>query len=206
MKPLVLAAGLLCLAGCSDPATEELRRTTVPTYDKSTGRLKQLTYDYNKNGTIDTWTDMDGAKPVFTRQDRNEDGRIDRWEYYDADAKLVKVGFSRRDDGTPDAWAYSGADGSVARIEISFTADEKKIGRREFYKANLLERSEEDTNGDGRPDKWETYVDGGVKTAAFDDNGDGQPDRRFTYEGADLAFIESEPDGGGAFRKKTAAK
>ncbi len=206
MKIFPAAAALLCLTACSDPATERLRRTTVPTYDTTTGRLRQLTYDRNGNGTIDTWTDMDGSRPLFTRQDRNEDGRIDRWEYCGVDAKLVKVGFSRRDDGRPDAWAYSGADGSLERVEISFTGDEKKIGRWEFYRANTLERSEEDTDGDGRPDKWETYADGGVKTAAFDDDGDGRADRRITYDGADLAFIETGPDASGTFRKKTAAR
>jgi len=206
MRKVFLAVALLCLAACSDPEKEQLRKTTVPTYDKTTGRLKQLTFDHNKNGVIDTWTDMDAAKPVLTKQDRNEDGKIDRWEYFDADAKLIKVGFSRRDDGKPDAWAYSGADGKVERVEISYTSDEKKISRWEFYKGEVLDRSEEDTNADGRPDKWETYIDGGVKTAAFDDDANGRADRRFTYDGATLAFIETEPDRAGNFRKKTAAK
>jgi hypothetical protein len=205
MPKFALAAFLLCLTACSNPEKDQLRKTTVPTYDKTTGRLKQLTFDYDKNGVIDTWTDMDGAKPVFTKQDRNEDGKMDRWEYY-TDAKLVKVGFSRRDEGKPDAWAYSGADGKVERVEISFTSDEQKINRWEFYEADALERSEEDSNGDGRPDKWETYKDGGVLTAAFDDDGDGRPNRRFTYDGLTLAFIESEPDAAGNFTKKVAPK
>lgn len=207
MKRIALAALAASLvSACSDPEKEQLRKTTVPTYDKTTGKLKQLTFDYNKNGVIDTWTDMDGARPVFTRQDRNEDGKMDRWEYFDDGAKLVKVGFSRRDDGKPDAWAYSGPDGRIARIEVSYTSDEKTIDRWEFYASDVLVRSEEDTNGDGRPDKWETYVNGGVKTASFDDDKDGRADRRFTYEGAALAFIESEPDASGAFTKKVAAK
>ena len=178
----------------------------MPTYDKQTGRLKQLTSDYNKNGTIDTWTEMAGARPVFTKQDRNEDGRIDRWEYYDASGRLAKVGFSRRDDGRPDAWAYPGADGRIQRVEISFVADEKKIGRWEFFEADVLARSEEDADGDGRPDKWETYSNGAVATAAFDDDGDGRPNRRFTYDGRNLAFIETEPDASGTFTRKVAAR
>jgi hypothetical protein len=206
MKRTALAAGLLCLAACSDPEKEQLRKTTIPTYDKATGRLKQLTFDHNKNGVIDTWTDMDGARPVFTKQDRNEDGRMDRWEYFDANAALVKVGFSRRDDGKPDAWAFQGADGKVERIDVSFTSNEQKIDRREYYGNDVLIRSEEDTEGDGRADKWETYENGGVKTAAFDDDRDGRPDRRFTYEGSGLAYIESQPDAAGNFTKKTSVK
>ncbi len=207
MERIALAALALCLvSACSDPEKEQLRKTTIPTYDKTTGKLKQLTLDYNKNGVIDTWTDMDGARPVFTKQDRNEDGKMDRWEYFDANAKLIKVGFSRRDDGKPDAWAYSGADGKVERIDVSYTSDENRIDRREFYENDALVRSEEDTNADGRPDKWETYVNGGVKTAAFDDDKDGRADRRFTYEGATLAFVETEPDAAGNFTKKASAK
>src|SRR5215208_8395074 len=98
---LIAAVSLMLvgLAGCSSPEKDREKLGIKPTYDKETGRLKELTYDSNHNGKVDTWTDMDGARPVQTRIDRNEDGRIDRWEYYDPEAKLVKVGFSRKDDG-----------------------------------------------------------------------------------------------------------
>src|SRR5262245_32066453 len=203
------AAILLILAGswaCSNPEAARLRETTKATYDKTTGKLKELTYDSNKNGRIDTWTEMDGARPVRSRLDKNEDGKIDRWEYYDDKGALAKVGFSRKDDGKPDAWAYAGADGRVERIEISSTGDEKKIDRWEHYDAAGLTAVEEDTNGDGAPDKWETYAGGALKTAAFDETGDGKPDRRLTYTDGRLAFIESDPDATGSFTKRTAVK
>src|SRR3954471_507579 len=151
--------GILALS-CSNPAKERERLGITPTYDKATGRLKELTYDSNHNGTVDTWTDMDAARPIQTRIDRNEDGRIDRWEYYDTAGKLVKVGFSRKDDGKADAWAFSGADGKVERIEIASTADEKKLDRWEHYDATGLIAAEEDSDGDGVIDKWETYQAG----------------------------------------------
>jgi hypothetical protein len=191
---LIPALAVLSLAACSDPEKERLRETTIPTYDQTTGKLVELTFDSNKSGRIDTWTTMDGARPVLTRVDRNEDGRIDRWEYYGPDGKLVKVGFSRSDDGTPDAWAFEGPDGRIERIEISSAGDENRIDRWEFYDTAGLVRAEEDTNGDGLADKWETYEDGAVKTAAFDENGDGRPDRRLTYQDGRLILIESEPD------------
>lgn len=53
----------------------------VASYDPKTGRLSKLSADLNKNGKIDTWTYMDGAKTIRTEQDQNEDGKIDRWEY-----------------------------------------------------------------------------------------------------------------------------
>jgi hypothetical protein len=197
---------LVCASGCADPEKERLRETTRPTYDKKTGRLKELTYDANKNGRIDTWTDMDGTRPILTRMDRNEDGRVDRWEYYDEKGQLQKVGFSRKDDGKADAWAFSGADGRVARIEMSSVGDHTKIDRWEQYDASGLVAAEEDQNADGKPDKWETYANGAVKSVAFDENGDGAPDRRLTYEGAALVMIESEPDSSGRFTKRVDVK
>ena len=71
-------------ASCSDPEKAQEKAGIKPTYDKTTGKLKELTYDSNHDGKVDTWTEMDGARPLRTRIDRNEDGKLDRWEYYDA--------------------------------------------------------------------------------------------------------------------------
>ena len=204
-KPIaVLLAVSALAAACSDPEKERLKQTTIPTYDKTTGRLKELTFDFNKNGKIDTWTEMDGAKPVRARVDLDEDGKLDRWEYYDADAKLVKVGFSRKDDGKPDAWAYQNAQGQVERVEASSAYDEQKIDRWETYKDGALVSAEEDVDRDGVRDNWETYEAGVIRTAAFDENKDGQPDRRLTYDASGtVVLIETEPDGTGAYQKRT---
>jgi hypothetical protein len=193
-------------AACSDPEKERLKATTQATYDKKTGKLTELTYDRNQNGRIDTWTEMDGTKPLRSKSDLDEDGKLDRWEYYDDKGGLTKVGFSRKQDGRPDAWAFSGPDGKVQRVEISSTYDEAKIDRWEHYEGTVLARAEEDTNGDGRADKWETYEGGSVRTAAMDENGDGRPDRRLTYAGGALVLIESEPDAAGVFRKSVQVK
>ncbi|MGH9311403.1 MAG: hypothetical protein ACRD1U_18640, partial [Vicinamibacterales bacterium] len=58
---VALTACGLTLA-CRDRDKARLRDTTQPTYDPKTGRLSELTYDANKNGTIDTWTEMDGSR------------------------------------------------------------------------------------------------------------------------------------------------
>ena len=199
---LVMALGWSC--SNSDKARDTLGIT--PAYDPATGKLKELAYDSNHNGKPDTWTDMDGARPLQTRIDRNEDGKLDRWEYYDEKSTLVKVGFSRTDNGKVDAWAFAGADGKVQRIESSSAADDKKIDRWEHHDALGVTAAEEDTNHDGAPDKWEAYEAGLVKTAAFDEDGDGKPDRRLTYSGGSLVTIESEPDASGNFTKRVDVK
>jgi hypothetical protein len=174
--PVVFAAALGG-ASCSGRANPPGNETTKPTYDTTTGKLTQLTYDANKNGKVDTWTDMDGTRPLQSRIDTDEDGTIDRWEYYDGKGGLAKVGFSRQKNGKVDAWVFSGPGGKVLRVE-----------------------TEDDTNADGRPDKWEMYVDDVLQSSAMDEDGDGRPDRRLTYEGGTLVLIESEPDSSGAFR------
>ena len=127
------ACSALPAHGCADPERERLKATTRPSYDKVTGKLTELTYDANKNGRIDTWTEMDGTRPLRSRIDANEDGRVERWEYYDQTGRLSRVGFSRGLQDQPDAWAYSTAEGRVDRIEISSTADPARIDRWEFY-------------------------------------------------------------------------
>ena len=208
---MACAIALCVAAGCSNSERRRQQETTTPTYDQATGRLAEITFDANKNGRIDTWTEMDGSRPLRARVDRNEDGRIDRWEYYDAKGQVAKVGFSRADDGKADAWAFPGADGKIVRVEISSVKDEKKIDRWERYDPSgagaegtgPLLAVEEDTNADGRPDKWETYQRGALETAAFDENHDGRPDRRLTYSGGALVLIETGPDASGAFTTRT---
>jgi hypothetical protein len=196
----------LLAASCSSPRPDPAKETTKPTYDKTTGKLTQLTFDRNGNGVIDTWTDMDGATPLRSRVDLDEDGKIDRWEYYDAQGALLKVGFSRNNNGKPDAWGFAGPDGKIARVEVSSTGDEKKIDRWEHYTNAVLMRADEDTNGDGRADKWEVYENGAVRTVEFDEDGDGRPDRRLTYNGAALELIESGRDANGHYAKRVVVK
>ena len=86
-----VVCGVVLVQSCSNPERERLRSTTTATYDQASGKLTELTFDANKNGRIDTWTEMDGTRPLRSRLDSDEDGRVDRWEYYDAAGKLNKV-------------------------------------------------------------------------------------------------------------------
>lgn len=200
-RTLFIGLSFTGVCACNGATTHSA--TIRPTYDKATGHLKELAFDANGNGRVDTWTEMDGSRPLRSRVDLNEDGKVDRWEEYDERGALGKVGFSRADNGKPDAWVYSGADGKVQRIEISSSGDSSRIDRWEYYDAaqsgpdgrGSLVRAAEDTNHDGRPDKWETYEHGNLKTVAFDENGNGRPTRRLTYTSSARVAIESDPTG-----------
>lgn len=168
----------VAVAACGGSSPEEQR--VQATYDKTTGKLSQLTVDVTKDGKPNITSYMDGTKFLRIEIDNNEDGKIDRWEYYEADQKLEKVGFSRSDDGKPDAWAFQASDGSIGRVEIS-TKREGKPNRTEFYEKGALSRAEEDTDGDGRIDKWEQYESGALVSVSFDTTKSGKPTTTIDY-------------------------
>ena len=211
---ILVGTGVLGLSVWTNADRVGVAAAIAPTYDRTTGKLTQLSYDSNHDGRADTWTDMDGTRPLRSRIDQNGDGKVDRWEEYDRTGALVKVGFSRKDDGRADAWVSVPGENAIQRIEMSSTGDEHRIDRWEYYdvshagadRQGVLIRVEEDTAGDGKVHKWETYRDGALETVAFDEDGDGKPTRRLTYRGVALALIESQPDASGRFTKRTEVK
>jgi hypothetical protein len=202
-----LAGVALLLAGCSRPPAGE---APVLEYDKKTGRLTTVLYDANKNGKNDSTGYMDGTRIVRIELDHDENGQIERWDIYNEDRTLQKVGLASRNDGVMDSQAFYSPAGVLERIEVS-TARNGKFNRVEFYGASeVLVRSEEDTDGDGRADKWDTYgpvekpVPGlpayTITSSAFDEMGAGRPTRRMVFgPGGAIARVEVDPDGDGAF-------
>jgi len=189
------------VAACSSEDPEAKKRI-APVYDEKTGRLKLLKYDANGNGVVDTWSYMDGARVVRIEIDKDEDGKIERWEYYDANQKIEKVGISRQNDGKEDAWQYFAPDGSVAKLEIS-TRRDGKVTRVEHYEKGQLVSAEEATDADGKADgkidKWETYDGERLASVAFDTLHRGTPDRRLVYGADGTVRAEVDLNGTGQF-------
>ena len=76
-----------------------------------------------------------------------------------------------------------------------------KITRREFYEDGVIRRTEEDTDFDGRIDKWETYDNGEqLIRVDLDLEGKGFATRRLIYR-PDGTFdhVEEDVDGDGRF-------
>ena len=182
----------------SAPACESRSSAIEPVYDPLTGKLQLMKSDTNGNGKVDTVSHMDGTRVLRIDIDNDEDGKVDRWEYYDANQRLEKIGTSRANDGKEDAWLYAAADGATERIAVS-TRRDGKIDRTEFYEQDALVRAEEDGDGDGKVDKWETYESGRLASVAFDTVHRGTPDRRFVYGVDGTTRFETDPDGTGHF-------
>ena len=194
---MFLAIDLLLVSSCAG-GDANAKKGIEPVYDKQTGKLTLLKYDSNGNGKVDTFSYMDGARVVRIEIDKDEDGKIERWEYYGPDQQLLKIGLSRANDGRVDAWSYPNPDGSTARMDLSSTRD-GSVDRTEYYEKNALVRAEEDTDGDGRIDKWETYDGARLASVAFDTIHRGTADRRFLYGADGSARLEVDEKGDGHF-------
>jgi hypothetical protein len=194
----VVCICIAALAGCGD-ASE--RRHVVASYDDFTGRLVQLIADQNGDGRIDQWSYVDGNRPIRGEADSDGDGRIDRWEYFDANAALTQIGTASRGDGVEDTWVYPtpSPDGET-QVATSRQRD-RVFDHREFFRGGSLVRTEDDTNSDGRIDKWERYDGSVLREAAFDTSfRRGRADRRVRYdEKGRFAYVEDDTDGDGTF-------
>lgn len=173
--------GVLALsAGCTAPSATEATGAVEAKYNEKTGKLAELTMNAKKDGKPDVFSYMDGSKFVRIEIDNDENGSIDRWEYYGADQKLEKVGVSRSNDGIVDSWLFEGADGRPAKVEIS-TKRDGRANRTEFFAKGDRTRAEEDTDADGRVDKWETYEGGSLAVVSFDMTKSGKPTVTIDY-------------------------
>ena len=122
--------------------------------------LTEVQLDVDAGGLAHTRVLVKGSDISVVERDRDGDGRIDSWEYYDSKQKLVKVGFSLAGDGVLNAWAYRGSDGEISKVEVS-TRRDGVVDRWEYYEKGQLARVDEDTDHDGRVDRWSMY-DGGI--------------------------------------------
>ena len=195
---LAAVMGVIGLAaGCGQGSGS---RRAVPGYDDFTARLVQLSADQNGDGRIDQWTYLDGNRPLRGEADVDADGRVDRWEYFDAQAALILVGTSSRGDGVEDTWTRPSLTVS-GEVHVSTARLRDRLAdRHEYFRADRLVRAEEDTNADGRIDKWERYEGSLLREASFDTSFmKGRPDRRVVYDAKGGSVVEADPDGDGTF-------
>lgn len=212
MPRILSIYALLLLAGCSRDtgAKAELDYN-------ADGRLERVFFDANKNGRNESTSLMDGTRIVRVELDWDENGKVERWDFYNDDRSLQKVGLASKNDGVMDSQAFYSPEGVLERIEVS-TARDGRFNRVEFYDVSgMLVRSEEDSNGDRRPDKWDTFAPVArpapglpvftIKSSAFDEAGAGKPTRRMVFgDGGTLDYVEVDPDGDGRFSRLTPSR
>jgi hypothetical protein len=206
MAPLVFLAATFI--GCGGPGNGDGERPAA-SYDPQTGRLERLVFDSNDDGRNDAAGVLDGARVRQIELDSNGNGQLDRWDFYGADGKITQVGLSRADDGVMDAVAVYDGEQRLQQLNVS-TRRDGRFDRVEFYEAGQLSRAEEDTDADGRVDKWESYRPNAgagpgeppvvLSMVAFDDEKRGRPSRRLVYAlDGQVARVEHDPRGDGTF-------
>ncbi|HYB94442.1 MAG TPA: hypothetical protein VEC39_05690 [Vicinamibacterales bacterium] len=188
---------LLFTYGCDSGGQPE--RRVVPSYDAFTGKLVALYADQNGDGRVDQWTYVDGNRVLRGESDTDGDGRVDRWEYFDRDGRLSKVGVAASGDGVEDTWTVTDPNGD-RRVERAQGRD-RYPDRREYFKGDVLLRAEEDTNNDGRIDRWDRFENGVLRQAEFDTTlRSDRPDRRLVYDAAGrFVRVEADDDRDGTF-------
>lgn len=190
-RALALLVALAAWTSCR-PALDAPKPAVEPVYRREDGRLTQIRYDANHNGTMDAVSHMDGTRVVRIEIDTDEDGTIDRWEYYGPTQALERVGFSRARNGRADTWAFADAAGRIVRVEAAPNGD-GRVTRIEHYQGPALTGVEEDSDADGRIDRWESYADGRLVRLSFDPAGSGQPTHTLRYQ-ADGTTDVASPD------------
>lgn len=150
-------------------------------YDRE-GRLQRLEFDPNADGHPEQVSHHNGQKiPALVEVDQDSNGTVDRWEEYDPEGVLTRVGTSRR-GGPPDAWSVLGP----GEIELQREYDDDgdgKVERRERLRDGSVAEREVDADRNGAIDRWQTIREGRLVEEQLDTDGDGRPDRRLRYGG-----------------------
>ncbi len=195
----------LSLMGMACSPTPASGRRVVPGYDNFTGRLVQLSADQNGDGRLDQWTYLDGNRPLRGEADTDGDGRVDRWEYFGPDASLVLVGASSLGDGIEDTWSEPGVSATGESHVARSRHRDRQRDRHEYLRGSALERTEEDTNADGRIDRWDRYEGSRLRQVDFDTTLEtGRPNRRLIYDATGrFVRVEADPELDGTFIELT---
>ena len=146
------------------------------------GRLQRIEYDSNGDGRPDYIARHDGRpKPYQLDVDSDFDGRTDRWERYDDEGRLTKVGTASAPGRAPDIWTVPGPQGEPVRRE--FDADGDGVPERvEVLRDGRVVEIQIDGDRDGRIDRWQRWEEGRLVAEDLDTDGDGRPDRRLRYD------------------------
>jgi hypothetical protein len=176
----VLALAVVTVACSSSPAPAAhhlVEKGPFQVLYASDGHLARAVYDSDGDHRAEIVTIFGpGGVPLRAQIDTDNDGIVDRWEYYAPDGRISKVGTARRVAGRPDLWTYPDGFGGVSRKEY-------------------------DDDGDGRPERAEDLLEGALVAEEFDTDGDGRWDRRLVRaKNGSIARVDTDPDGDGSWR------
>jgi len=102
--------------------------------------------DAKKDGKPNIYSYMDGTKFVRIEIDNDEDGKIDRWEYYGAESETAESRVSRGTMATSTRGRMRRPTAQSGKVEVS-TLRNGKVDRTEFYEKGVMVRAQVESDG-----------------------------------------------------------
>jgi hypothetical protein len=134
----------------------------IDTYTYMDGtKVLRSEIDADQDGKIEKWEfHGEDGKVARVAISREKNGKADTWMYPAADGKLARAEISsEQDESKIDRWEWYEAD-VVVRAEEDASGD-GKVDKWETYQGASLATVSLDENYDGTPDRRLTYGDGG---------------------------------------------
>jgi hypothetical protein len=148
--------------------------------------------DRDRDGRPDRWVSGDPAQPTRELLDENRDGRADRVRVYDAQHRLQSSEDDLDFDGTFELLTdYK--DGERARTREDTNGDGEVDGW-SFFRGGEIVRRESDRDGDGLRDLVAMYRGGQLQRQEEDRNADGQPDVIEIFASGEVAERHEDAD------------
>jgi hypothetical protein len=148
--------------------------------------------DRDGDGRPDRWVSGDPAQPTRELLDENRDGRADRVRVYDAQRRLVSAEDDLDFDGKFELFTdYK--DGERVRTREDQNGDGEVDGW-SFFRSGELVRRESDRDADGLRDLVSMYRGGQLQRQEEDRNADGQPDVIEIFAAGEVAERHEDVD------------
>lgn len=133
--------------------------------------------DANNDGRPEIISVMKNGREVCRISDINNDGKIDRYAYFDDQGRPRRLEVDYGFDGRMDE-IVTLSEGVIVTKFWDMSLD-GKLDTWQFYESGRLVKQDRDANGDGRVDEWWTYPDPThleCAVVAYDRDADGRPD------------------------------
>jgi len=92
--------------------------------------VEQEQFDTNEDGVMDQTVFYKGGKKIRRESDKNFDGKVDQWDYYDEEGIYRRTAKDTNGDGQPDRWRYTEGPGVMLReVDRNFDG---KVDRRQL--------------------------------------------------------------------------
>jgi len=142
------------------------------------GALRQIKFDSNGDLKPDVFAYFAGrSTPERLEMDENRDGKLDRWEEYNALGKMLRYSTSLK-GGIPEKFVeLDPSTNQATQIETDADHDGRREQLQVFVKGRLS-RVEIDSDGDGKRDRSQDWSPGYLASEELDRDGDGTADVR----------------------------